>query len=536
MPPAYAPNAADLIARRLYAAGCRHAFGIPGGEVLTLVEALGRAGIEFLLARHENAAGFMAEGVHHMTGAPAVLVATLGPGAANAVNVVANAEQDRVPLIVITGCVDAEEALGYSHQVIDQQALFAPITKASFRVPAGAAALVADKAVRIALEDRPGPVHLDLPIGVAATPQPGHPGLGAPARDYHGSGPVAPAEGPALAQARRWLTEAERPLMIAGLDVLAHRAEAAVHALSRDFGVPLITSYKAKGVVPEDEPLALGGAGLSPIADQELLPLIRAADLVLLAGYDPIEMRAPWREVWDPARQRVVELAAAPNRHDMHRAGLDALSKDLEPRATWPAGEPAAVKQRLAAGFDRNEAWGPAAVVQTLRAGLPRDAVATVDSGAHRILLSQLWECYGPRGLLQSTGLCTMGCALPLAIGAKLAAPGRAVVAVTGDAGLEMVLGELATLRDLGLPLVVVVFVDASLALIELKQRAMGLANRGVDFQPTDHAGVARAMGGEGVTVDSRAALAEALERALAAETFTVIACRIARGAYDGRL
>ena len=110
---------ADIIARRLAEAGCRHAFGIPGGEVLTLIDALELAGIEFRLARHENAAGFMAEGTHHMTGAPGILVATVGPGAANALNVAANALQDRVPLIILTGRVDAAEAITYNHQVFD---------------------------------------------------------------------------------------------------------------------------------------------------------------------------------------------------------------------------------------------------------------------------------------------------------------------------------------------------------------------------------------------------------------------------------
>ncbi len=128
-----------------------------------------------------------------------------------------------------------------------------------------------------------------------------------------------------------------------------------------------------------------------------------------------------------------------------------------------------------------------------------------------------------------------MGCALPLAIGAKLAAPARPVVAFTGDAGLEMVLGELASSRDLALPVVVVVFVDASLALIEIKQRGAGFENVGVDFGETDFAAVARALGGRGVDVASRAELRQAVEEGLAAEIFTVIAAHIDRGAYDGR-
>jgi acetolactate synthase-1/2/3 large subunit len=123
---------ADIIAQKLHGAGCRHAFGIPGGEVLALMQALDEAGLKFVLVKHENAGGFMAEGGWHADGAPGVLLATLGPGAANAINVVANAWQDRVPLIFLTGCVDQGEAESYTHQVFDHQQLLRPIVKASF--------------------------------------------------------------------------------------------------------------------------------------------------------------------------------------------------------------------------------------------------------------------------------------------------------------------------------------------------------------------------------------------------------------------
>ena len=118
----------DVVARRLFEAGCRHAFGMPGGEVLTLVDALVKAGIEFVLCKHENSAGFMAEGTCHVSRAPGILVTTIGPGLANGINVIANAAQDRVPLVVLTGCVDADEALTYTHQIFDHQALLSPLT------------------------------------------------------------------------------------------------------------------------------------------------------------------------------------------------------------------------------------------------------------------------------------------------------------------------------------------------------------------------------------------------------------------------
>ncbi|MEM9780598.1 MAG: thiamine pyrophosphate-binding protein, partial [Pseudomonadota bacterium] len=139
-----------IIGDALAAAGATHAFGIPGGEVLALMEGLSGAGIAFVLTKHENAAGFMAEGLWHATGAPGVLVATLGPGVANAINTVANAHQDRVPLLFLTGCVDAAEAETYTHQIFDHQAVLRPITKASFRAAPGAVAPMIAKAIEIA--------------------------------------------------------------------------------------------------------------------------------------------------------------------------------------------------------------------------------------------------------------------------------------------------------------------------------------------------------------------------------------------------
>jgi acetolactate synthase I/II/III large subunit len=533
-------RAADLVARRLYEAGCRYAFGIPGGEVLTLVDALEAAGIRCILAKHENAAGFMAEGVWQRTGAPGILVMTVGPGVVNGVNVVANAEQDRVPLIVLTGCLDETEALTYTHQVLDHQQVLGPVTKASFRLTAEGADTVADKAVAIATEPRAGPVHIDVPIAVAA--QTVVPQL---LRRRPGASPVVPAPGPDLERARLWLEGAQRPAMIVGLDALADDAGEAIERFCETFAVPFVTTYKAKGIVSEEHPLCLGAAGLSPKADALLLPFVEQADLILCCGYDPIEMRVGWREVWDPERVHVIDIAAAPNRHYMHQAGLnfiahsgktlEALGAEVPAQATWKGGEVEALKGALAEAFPTDEAWGPAAVIDTCRRVLPKETVATCDTGAHRILLAQMWETYEPRSLLQSTGLCTMGCALPLALGAQLADPERPVVAFTGDGGLLMVAGELSTAAELGSRVIFVVFVDASLALIELKQRQRQMKNAAVDFGSHDFAAIGRAFGGLGHTVTSRAELETALDDALNAETFTVIAAVIERGSYDGR-
>ncbi|KIN61869.1 putative acetolacetate synthase, catabolic [Sulfitobacter noctilucicola] len=533
-------RAADALARRLYDAGCRTAFGMPGGEVLTIIDALEAAGIRFILAKHENAAGFIAEGLHHRDHAPAILVGTIGPGTLNGVNTVANALQDQVPMIVLSGCMDADEVQRYTHQVVDQQAVFRPITKATFCLNAGAAHSIADKAVGIATEGRMGPVHIDVPISVADTQVPAEPPAPRPKASS-----TAPA-GPDLETARNWLENAQRPVMIVGVDVLNQHAQNAVVEFAEDHNIPVITSYKAKGVLPEDHALSLGGAGLSPLADTHLLPFVKAADLILCVGYDPIEMRPGWRDIWDPRQQNVIDIAAVPNHHYMHQATLNfvsdctatlrALSEGLDVHDTWEAGEIYQLKQALSTAFPKDDAWGPAAVIDTCRKILPRDTIASADSGAHRILLSQMWECYAPRDLMQSSALCTMGCAVPMAIGAKLGTPDRPVVSFSGDAGFLMVAGELATAAELDLAPIFVVFVDASLALIEKKQRERQMPNIGVDFAQHNFAAMGVAFGGAGVTVRSREALETALQEALTAETFTVIAAVIEPGAYDGRI
>ncbi len=527
---------ADIIGKALAQAGATHAFGIPGGEVLALMQGLDAGGLRFVLVKHENGGGFMAEGLWHMTGSLPVLVATLGPGVANAVNVVANAMQDRVPLIFLTGCVDEAEAATYTHQVFDHQAMLRPVVKGSFRLATGAVGAGMARAIALATSGQPGPVHVDVPIGVAealaseaVVPSwAASPGLPLPA---------------AVAKALAALKSAKRPLAIAGVDAVNESAGPAVAAFCRAHALPLITTYKGKGLMPEADPLCLGGAGLSPRADRVLMPLIAEADAILLLGYDPVEMRIGWRNAFG-ADQTVIDIAPIRRDHGMHRADipligdlaltLDALQHDAPAR--WTGGQPATARAALKAAFTGPEIWGPHAVFATLRAAMPPETVVTADSGAHRILVSQMWDCPAPRLMLQSSGLCTMACAVPLAAGAKLGRPDVPVLAFVGDAGLEMGAGELATLSAQGLPIVICVLVDHSLTLIEMKQRASQRPNLGVDFGApgTDFAALARAFGGHGVDVSDSASLTGEAEAALTRDRFTLIAAHIPRRAYDG--
>ncbi|TXH85554.1 MAG: thiamine pyrophosphate-binding protein [Rhizobium sp.] len=530
---------ADILARTLHSHRVRHAFGVPGGEVVTLIDALQAAGITFHLARHETSAAIMAAGVSAITANPELLVTTVGPGLANAVNGIADAMQERVPLIVISGVVDRNTRTRYTHQVIDHAQLLRPIVKASFEIEPESAASTIVRAVAIATAEPMGPVHLDLSPAVAASLSPSS-GVIAPPTLF---GTVVLVTDPAIRELSERIGRAERPLIVAGLEAVRSHAGPALQHLAETIGAPVMTTYKAKGLLSEDHPLSLGGAGLSPLADRVLLALTQKSDLVLMIGYDPIEMRLGWLD-FTADRSKLVDITRAVPDHAMHHAGtriaaeprtiLQALNGSVVERRTWAKGEPAAAKAELDHIFSTKSAWGPHAIIDHLHHAAGADALVTVDSGAHRILLSQKWVAAKPLSLLQSAGFCTMNAALPLAIGAKVADASRRVFAVMGDGGLEMGIGELATLRDLDLPVTIVLFQDRSLALIALKQASAGLISAGVTLGETDFAAVARGFGGYGVNVENANDFRNELEAADKRGGFSLIACKFDASAYDG--
>jgi acetolactate synthase-1/2/3 large subunit len=529
-------RAADLIAKRLLQAGVRHAFGIPGGEILALIEALRAAGIPFVTARHETAAGLMAEGFAAHTGGPALLLVTVGPGLSNAVNAVANALLDRVPLLVLSASLAEAGHARFTHQVFDQQALLAPVTKASLRAERGAVDATLQRGLTLALAEPRGPVHVELPIGLLAAHE-------LPAEPVAAS--VPPVDAATLGRMAALLARAQRPLVLAGLESTHGAVPEALRQLLHTLDAPLLTTYKAKGVLDEYSPRAIGAIGLSPRADAIARQLLRAADALLLVGYDPVEMRAAYVEPFAPAT-RLLELAASPRTHTMHRAelalcgdlalGLDGLRAQL-PRASrtrWLDSVPATTRNALSAQLTPGMGFSPQAVVDTLSRVTPPCVRLTVDTGAHRIVFSQAFRARSPGQALQSNGLCTMGYALPAAIGLALASR-EPVLALMGDGGFDMVAGELATLRDLELPVTLVIFDDQCLALIDLKQAEQQLPRCGVWSGATDHVAVARAYGGHGARVQDAASLERALVEALARRRgFSLISCALARGAYAG--
>jgi acetolactate synthase I/II/III large subunit len=527
-------TAAGIIATKLHEAGCRHAFGMPGGEVLLLMQAMDAVGIEFTLCKHENNAGYLAEGTYHATGAPGILLTTIGPGLANGLNSVANAYQEQVPLIVLSGCIGRAEAESFTHQVIDQSALMTPITKAQFQVAKGSAQQVIEKALRIARADPPGPVHVDVPHDIAGTD------VEVITRALQNVEPAAWAEGPSLETARAMLAKAKNPIILAGLGAVHHHAGAAILELAEAGEIPVLTTYKAKGVIDENHPLCLGGHGLSPKSDAIVLPLLREADCIILAGYDPIEMRNGWAEPFEA--DKAIDISHADIQHGMHGSTVRFIGdvaqgvSALLPALAGKSGGAPQTRDALAQMFAEKDVWGPHQVFQTVLEALPEGGIATADSGAHRILLTQMWRCKTPQTLLQSSCFCTMGIALPLAMGyAKAAGPdGPRVAAFVGDAGFEMVIGELATLRDMGINLTIVVLVDESLSLIELKQSRSNLPQLGVNFGATDIVSIAKAYGGDSAWISGKQELIKIANHAFISEGFTVLACKIDKTEYAG--
>lgn len=528
----------DIIARALKQQGVRYAFGIPGGEVLELLEAFRKAGIRFVLTKQELGAGFMAEASFQLTGCPGVLVATLGPGITNTATAVAQALLDRSAMLVITGEIATSLKAVYTHQIIDQEALLRPIVKWSTTIAAKGAFEQVQKGIAVAHGPMPGPVHFNLPTDVAAAQQ----------RAGSRYAPKRIATLPAardLSTAISWLKSARRPLALVGIGVQLDHAEGELRSFLERWRMPFVATYKAKGAVPEDHALCVGSTGLSPVVDRIHMAHVHAADLIFTIGFDPVELRSDWVAPWDETKH-TVNIDLVPNTHHVFCSSVEyagSISGCLRAlRAAAPSRTPrrwtgrelnkyrAAIRGAIAHQPARG--LGPYQLALALREVFPRDTIATIDTGSHRILINHVWQSYEPRRLLQSNGLGSMGYALPAAIAAKLLFPRRPVLAMMGEAGLDMVIGELALLDEHRLPITIVVFRDDRLSLIKLKQERMRLPETGVATGSPDYALLAEAYGGEGVVVRSVAELNAAARAALKSPRFTLIEARINPAEY----
>lgn len=530
----------EAIVRSLKAEGVTHLFGLPGGEVIDLIDAARREGIPFHLTRHEAAAAYMADVVAQLTGRPAACVATVGPGAANLVPGIAHAYLDRAPVLALTGCTTRSQEAVYTHQTIDQRALFRPITKWTADVTPAEAQAIVRKAVRTALSGRPGPVHLDVPLESALQPSAFDPGLPPVGRPNAGAAPW-----PAVAGAAGLLAAAERPVIIAGQGCLWDGVTDHVVLLAETTGAPVMTTPKAKGVMPEGHPLFLGVAGLGMIMDPFLLQVLREADLVVAAGYEPVEVVRGWLRAWGLGKP-TLHIDRLPNVDEYYRAAvelvgdvkgnLEALLPLLTDRRPVWAGRNWAGERRAALAEVTRPAAGsglsPAAVIQSIHMAVPPTAHVAVDVGAHKILASQLWPAAAPNRFFVSNGLSIMGFGLSAAIAAKLVHPQAPALAIVGDGGFAMAMHEVETAVRLGLGVILCVLNDQELALIKLKQEKKSYPPAATDFGGADYAGIGRAMGAAGETIATPGELERALRDALRREGPTVLDIRVNPAEY----
>lgn len=499
------------IAHAIAAAGGDTVFGMPGGgNNLDFIGAAEVAGMRFVLAHAETPAAIMAAVYADLTGTPATCVVTRGPGAASVVNGIANAQLDRQQLILVTDAVSATDYTRIAHQRVDQRALFTPITKWSATAGKGDAAATAAHAVATAMAYPRGPVHLDFDPAAASTPP--------PTADPDGE----PSDAD-LARIAALVARVERPVVVLGVGVREHTA--AVRGWLEGSPAPVLTTYRAKGVVPDSW---ASNAGLFTGATTEA-PILHAADLIVMVGVDTVEL-IPNR--W-PYTTPVVALASWAETSPYLDASIEVVG-DLDklvghlaehwPTSLWAAEAGNAHRDaelgRLLAARPTGKPDGlvPQDVVQRVRALAPAGTIATVDAGAHMLPSMSLWAVQNVDEILISSGLATMGFAVPASIGAGLARPGRRVVCFTGDGGLGMSLGELETIQRLVLPVTVVVFNDSRLSLIAIKAKPEGNGgDNAIGYQETGFAQVARGYGLAGervVTVEELdAALSASFER-----------------------
>jgi acetolactate synthase-1/2/3 large subunit len=539
-----APPGAAAIVAALADAGTTVVFGLPGGGPnLDVVGAAAMAGLRFVLAHTETAAVIMAATYADLTGRPGAVVVTRGPGLASAVNGIAHAALDRLPVVVIADTVRLADAGRISHQRLDQAALGEVVAKAVVTIGRDRTGEAAAAAVRLALMSPAGPVLALMDDSAISDPGVSHPG-GAPGPERPGraADDGAQRDAAVLAQALR---RSRRPVIMLGTGAIAHTA--AIRSALAGRGIPALHTYRARGIVSDSTAEA---AGLVTGGTMEW-PLLAAADLIVGLGVDEAEMIPA---AWDYAAPVLLVAGYPPNAQGpAYFPGATALDISL-PAATgvlagrpgagshgehdWPPGLGQLARCQSALRLSEVAAarpgfLSPVQVVSVVRAHVPGETVVTVDAGAHMLAVMPLWEVTEPRRLLISSGLATMGFALPAAIAAALCAPARLVVAFTGDGGLGMTLAEIETAARLRLRIAVVVFNDGTLSLIKIKQRPAGPGGaEAVDFGPVSYARAAQALGAEAATVSTEQDLAAALSFASVRDGPTVIDVQVDPAAY----
>jgi acetolactate synthase-1/2/3 large subunit len=526
-------NGSDLLVAALENEGVDRIFGIPGEENLDVVESLRHSKIALVLTRHEQAAAFMAATQGRLTGRPGVCLSTLGPGALNLATGAAYAHLGAMPMLMITGQKAIRSARQARFQIVDIVGAMRPLTKMTRQIisPASIPTIVRE-AFRVAVEERPGPVHLELPEDIAA--EEADVGLVPP---HPIDRPIAPPA--ALDNAVAMILAAKRPLIMIGAASSRPRLVEPLSDFVRQAGIPFFNTQMGKGAVTGGSNLYLGTAALSE--RDYVHDAIDRADLIIAIGHDTVE-KPPFlmgRIAGGPKVIHVgyvaanVEQVFHPDAEVIGDIGttVAALAARLGGRISPDPGMLELRKKILLhinerADEDRFPVI-PQRLVHDVRAVMPEDGIVCLDNGMYKIWFARNYRTHVANTLLLDNALATMGAGLPAAISAKLLNPQRRVMAVCGDGGFMMNSQELETAVRLKLDLVVLIIEDWAYGMIRWKQAVDGFADFGMTFGNPDFVTYAESYGGHGHRIAAAAQLVPTLEAAFAAGGVHLVAVPI---------
>ena len=499
-------KASDLFVKALEKEGVEYIFGIPGEENLDLLESLRNSKIKLILTRHEQAASFMAAAYGRFTGRPGVALSTLGPGATNLVTGAAYAKLGGMPMVLITGQKPIKKSKQGRFQIVDVVEMMRPLTKYTRQVVnSNNIPSIVREAFRLAMEERPGTVHIELPEDVAAEE--------VDAQVFSVNEVRRPsADIKALRKAIELIELSRSPLLLIGAAGNRNRTQAALLKFVENTGIPFFNTQMGKGVIDERHPLFLGTAALS---DNDFLhAAINKADLIINVGHDVIEkppffMRhggvqvlhinffsAEIDQVYFPQLEVIGDIAET----------VEHLAQQIKPQRNWDFSTFIKIKEEI----DKHIAYGtedlrfpmlPQRIVHDVRQVVPSDGILSLDNGMYKIWFARNYKAHKPNTLLLDNALATMGAGLPVAIAAKMVYPDRKVVAVCGDGGFMMNSQEIETAVRLGLDLVVIILNDNGYGMIKWKQTAMGFPTYGLDYGNPDFVSYAKAYGANGVQI-----------------------------------
>jgi acetolactate synthase I/II/III large subunit len=514
----------ELFVAALANEGVDRVFGVPGEENLDMVEALRTSDIELVVTRHEQSAAFMAATHGRLTGRPGVCLSTLGPGALNLATGAAYAHLGAMPMILVTGQKAIRSSQQARFQIVDMVATMKPLTKFSRQiVSTSSIPSIVREAFRMAAEERPGPVHLELPEDVAAELGPAVPMVPPHTIEL----PVATAT--AVDRAVALIRRAQRPLVMLGAAASRPRLGADLGEFLARTRIPFFTTQMGKGVVagrPLGQPVDLW-LGTAALSERDYVhEAIDRADVIVAIGHDTVE-KPPF--LMGPGGPTVIHVGyTPPNIEEVYFPHASVVG-DIGPTLTMLADRlegdlPHAsallplrdgILAHISAGADDDRfPIVPQRIVADVRAVMPADGIVALDNGMYKIWFARSYRTPVSNTLLLDNALATMGAGLPSAMMAALTYPDRRVLAVCGDGGFMMNSQELETAVRLGLNLVVLVLQDDAYGMIRWKQAVDEFVDFGMTFGNPDFVAYAQAYGAHGSRVESTEDLVPVLQSA----------------------